>query len=583
LLQTQLSSSTVNNTSAAAAAVISALDKGLLTASWCDLPAQSAVTAIDTLLLLQQQSSSTAAATAAAATGAAQSPQAELERLQKALLARAGELTVSVLLTSLRALLKSGISMHNATPAAAVALGALAQGLVAADWRSLPAASVVAAVNTLLSLHQRASTTAAAAAGTTITQSAPQKIPEDMQKALLTRIDELAPPVLLEALQTMLSSNSSGVGSATGAAAAVIGTLVNKLVASDWRTLPVASAKAAINTLLTLLQQWSTPSDTTKAAYGANREEVQRALLARVGELPAQAVLESLQALLNSNGGSSSSSSSSSSSVDTSTAAAAAVISALAEKMVAYDWRLYPAASAVAAINTVLSVLQRCSTTPSTTTDPAGSAKAGQLQRALLARIGGLTAPVLPAALQAVLSNTSGSSVSSTAAVIGALAQGLVAADWRTLSAQQVAAAVKALLQLHQQLPSQRFAADSTAAAAAAGGDVQLLPQQAAAVREIGTTDLLQGALVAVHRMPAQNQQPALTALLQLPALARQSATGVTDALRVAFVQLRLLYSVQQCKPVPALTWHQPAASCPGHPQLEQFFKGPQQVCTVMR
>jgi hypothetical protein len=266
--------------------------------------------------------------------------------------------------------------------------------------------------------------------------------------------------------------------------------------------------------------------------------------------------------------------------VDTSTPAVAAVISALAEKMVAYDWRLYPAASAVAAINTVLSVLQRCSTTPSTTTDPAGSAKAEQLQSALLARIGRLTAPVLPASLQAVLSNNSGSSVStSTAAVIGALAQGLVAADWCTLSAQQVAAGVKALLQLHQQLPSQRFAAVITAAAAAAaggGGNVQPLPQQAAAVREIGTTDLLQGALVAVHRMPAQSQQPALTALLQLPALARQSATGVTDALRVAFVQLRLLYSVQQCKPVPAFTWHQPAASCPGHLQLEAFFKGPQ-------
>eukprot|EP00953_Heterococcus_sp_UTEX-ZZ885_P016975 9535-Heterococcus_DN1.PRE.2 len=370
LLRTQLSSSAVNNTGAAAAAVISALDKGLLTTSWCDLPAKSAVTAIDTLLL-QQQRTSAAAATATAAAGgdAAQSPQAEIERLQKALAARAGELTVSVLLTSLQALLKRGISMHNATPAAAAALGALAQGLVTADWRSLPAASVVAAVNTLLSLHQRASTTTAGA-GATDPQPVPQVLTEDMQKALLTRVDELAPPVLLEALQTMLSSSSgssSSGGSATVAAAATIGALVNKLVASDWRTLPVASAKAAIMTLLTLLQQWSTPSDSTRAAYGIDSEEVQRALLARVGELPAQVVLESLQALLNSNGGSSSSSS-----VDTSTPAAAAVISALADKMVAYDWRLYPAASAVAAINTVLSVLQRWSTTTATTTEPAG-------------------------------------------------------------------------------------------------------------------------------------------------------------------------------------------------------------------
>jgi hypothetical protein len=106
-------------------------------------------------------------------------------------------------------------------------------------------------------------------------------------------------------------------------------------------------------------------------------------------------------------------------------------------------------------------------------------------------------------------------------------------------------------------------------------------PQQAAA-REIGTADLLQGALMAVHRMPAQSQQPALTALLQLPALAQQGATGVTAALRVAFVQLRLLYTVQHCTPVPAFTWHQPAASCPGHPQLEAFFKGPQQVCIAV-
>jgi hypothetical protein len=293
---------------AAATAVTGALGKGLLTCNWSDLPAPSVVAAIHTLLLQQRSAAASATDTA----GASQSPQAKIEELHKGMLARASELTVPVVLASLQALIKSSNSMHNTTAAAAAVISALAQGLVATDWRSYPAASVVAAINTLLSLHQRASTTTAGA-GATDPQPVPQVLTEDMQKALLTRIDELAPPVLLEALQTMLSSSSSGSsssgGSATVAAAAVIGALVNKLVASDWRTLPVASAKAAIMTLLTLLQQWSTPSDSTRAAYRIDSEEVQRALLARVGELPAQVVLESLQALLNSNGGSSSSSS----------------------------------------------------------------------------------------------------------------------------------------------------------------------------------------------------------------------------------------------------------------------------------
>jgi hypothetical protein len=182
-----------------------------------------------------------------------------------------------------------------------------------------------------------------------------------------------------------------------------------------------------------------------------------------------------------------------------------------------------------------------------------------------------------------VVSNSNGSSLSSSAtAVIGALAQGLVAADWQTMPAKSVAATVKLLLQLHQQLPSQRFAAvDTAATTAATGAGAVVQQQQAAAVREIGTTDLLMSALIAVHRMPPQSQQPALTALLQLPALAQQGAIGIAAALRTSFAQLRLLYAVQHCTRVPAFTWHQPAASCPGHPQLES--KGPQQVCTVMR
>jgi hypothetical protein len=142
-----------------------------------------------------------------------------------------------------------------------------------------------------------------------------------------------------------------------------------------------------------------------------------------------------------------------------------------------------------------------------------------------------------------VLSNSNGSSVSScTAAVIAALAQAFVAADWQTIPVKSVAATVKLLLQLHQRLPSQRFAAAgaATAGAGAGAGAGGVQRQQAAAVREIGTTDLLQRALVAVHRMPAQSQQPALTALLQLPALAQQGAIGIAAALRTNFAQLRL-------------------------------------------
>jgi hypothetical protein len=203
------------------------------------------------------------------------------------------------------------------------------------------------------------------------------------------------------------------------------------------------------------------------------------------------------------------------------------------------------------------------------------------LQALLLARAGELTAAALLASLQTVLSSSTGSSVCSLkAAVIGALVQALVLADWQTMPAQSVAAAVKALLQLHQQLPSQLFAATAatSAAVAAAAAATGVQQQQAATVREIGTTDLLRSALAAVRRMPSKSQQPALTALLQLPALSQQ---GAATALKVNFAKLRLHYLVQHCKPVPAFTWHQPAASCRGHAQLEQFFKGPQQVSTV--
>jgi hypothetical protein len=56
------------------------------------------------------------------------------------------------------------------------------------------------------------------------------------------------------------------------------------------------------------------------------------------------------------------------------------------------------------------------------------------LQALLLARAGQLTAAALLASLQTVLSSSTGSSVSSLdAAVIGALAQALVTADWQTL------------------------------------------------------------------------------------------------------------------------------------------------------
>eukprot|EP00953_Heterococcus_sp_UTEX-ZZ885_P007065 4302-Heterococcus_DN1.PRE.2 len=197
----------------------------------------------------------------------------------------------------------------------------------------------------------------------------------------------------------------------------------------------------------------------------------------------------------------------------------------------------------------------------------------------LLARAGELTAAALLASLETVLSSSIGSSVSSLkAAVIGALAQGLVAADWQSMPAQSVAAAVKALLQLHQQMPSQLFAATaatSTAIAAAAAVTGVQPQEEAAVVSKIGTTDLLRSALAAVRRMPSKSQQPALTAVLQLPALSQQ---GAAAALKVNFAKLRLHYLVQHCKPVPAITWHQPAAGCRGHAQLEQFFKGPQQV-----
>jgi hypothetical protein len=134
--------------------------------------------------------------------------------------------------------------------------------------------------------------------------------------------------------------------------------------------------------------------------------------------------------------------SSSSSSVDNSTAAATAVIGVLADKLAAYDWRPWPAASAVGATNTLLSVHKRWSTSAATS-GTAGNAEAEQLQKPLLARAGGLPTPVLIASLQAMLNNSSGSSSvrSCKAAVIGVLAQGLVAADWSTLSAQSVAAA----------------------------------------------------------------------------------------------------------------------------------------------
>jgi hypothetical protein len=125
-------------------------------------------------------------------------------------------------------------------------------------------------------------------------------------------------------------------------------------------------------------------------------------------------------------------------------------------------------------------------------------------------------------------------------------------------------------------MPSQLFAttAATSAAIAAAAAATGVQPQE---LSEIGTTDLLRSAIAAVRRMP-KSQQPALTALMQLPALSQQ---GAATALKVNFAKLRLHYLVCHCKPVPAFTWHQPAASCRGHAQLEQFFKGPQQVRTM--
>jgi hypothetical protein len=195
---------------------------------------------------------------------------------------------------------------------------------------------VVAAINTLLSLQQRASTTTAAAAagGTTDAQSAPQVVTEEMLKALLARISELAHPMMLAALQAMLSGSSvssdSTVGSST---AAVTGALAQGLVASDWRSLPAESVAAAVNTLLSLQQQSAATSSTAAGPVAlpeAQTEEIQKALLARCGELTATVLLASLQAVL---------SSSSSSSGSTSTTAAAAVVGALVNKLVASDWR----------------------------------------------------------------------------------------------------------------------------------------------------------------------------------------------------------------------------------------------------
>jgi hypothetical protein len=58
------------------------------------------------------------------------------------------------------------------------------------------------------------------------------------------------------------------------------------------------------------------------------------------------------------------------------------------------------------------------------------------MQGVLLTRAGELSAPALLASLLAVLRSSSNSSViTSKAAVVGALAQALVAADWSTLSA----------------------------------------------------------------------------------------------------------------------------------------------------
>jgi hypothetical protein len=91
------------------------------------------------------------------------------------------------------------------------------------------------------------------------------------------------------------------------------------------------------------------------------------------------------------------------------------------------------------------------------------------LQALLLARADELTAAALLASLQTVLSSSTGSSVSSLkATVISALAQAQVTADWQTMPVQSVPAAVKALLQLHQQVPSQLFAATAATSAAIA-------------------------------------------------------------------------------------------------------------------
>jgi hypothetical protein len=121
LLKAQLSTSSVNNPNATATAVLGALGEGLLTCSWLDLPAPSVVSAIHALLLLQQRS-----ATATGTAAGAQSQQAEIEQLQKAMLARAAELTVPALLAALQGLLRSSKSMHNSTAAAAAVIAALA-------------------------------------------------------------------------------------------------------------------------------------------------------------------------------------------------------------------------------------------------------------------------------------------------------------------------------------------------------------------------------------------------------------------------------------------------------------------------